>query len=318
MYGGLTFNFELKAPAAHSLICWGEIGLAALVEGAIRTATSKNVSLTIQILSALAAGEFPTFITLGMTEPKLVDTIKAAFKAGIVPAVAARQRLNDYMLSLPDDDSAATAVGGSLQLISFHGVAPAKELFAALATRWLAVSKPTMEGYKNLLRTHPADEAKFQAFFERFPQVLDPMAMQVWPQPDFHGAKEPDFVVRRTDNSYLIVEIETPAKLIVTKDNQISAQVTHAITQVMQYRSFLLERYQEANAHFPEFQEPDCLVVIGRETDLDKDQQRALLLENQHRKGVRVVGFDWIASRAEAITQNIISGRTSVHSLRIV
>jgi len=39
------------------------------------------------------------------------------------------------------------------------------------------------------------------------------MAVQIWPQPNVLGSKFPDFVVRRADDSYIVVEIETPAKI---------------------------------------------------------------------------------------------------------
>ena len=35
MYGGMTFNWELKAPAAYCLLAWREDGLKALVENAV-------------------------------------------------------------------------------------------------------------------------------------------------------------------------------------------------------------------------------------------------------------------------------------------
>ncbi len=62
------------------------------------------------------------------------------------------------------------------------------------------------------------------------------MAIKVWSQPDFHGAFEPDFVIQRVDGSYLIVEIETPCKTLVTNGNQLSAQVTAAEKQATDYR----------------------------------------------------------------------------------
>src|SRR5262245_12149711 len=55
MYDGITFNFELKAPPAYCLLRWGTTGLEALVEAAQRSPTSKNISLTLGILAALAA-----------------------------------------------------------------------------------------------------------------------------------------------------------------------------------------------------------------------------------------------------------------------
>ena len=55
MYGGFTFNFELKAPAAWELACWGERGLDQLTEATLKNPASKNVSLCVQILSHIAA-----------------------------------------------------------------------------------------------------------------------------------------------------------------------------------------------------------------------------------------------------------------------
>ena len=56
MYGGVTYNFELKAPHAYALLRWGEQGLSALVEMATRSPTSKNVSICMSLLAAVAVG----------------------------------------------------------------------------------------------------------------------------------------------------------------------------------------------------------------------------------------------------------------------
>ncbi len=97
----------------------------------------------------------------------------------------------------------------------------------------------------------------------------------------------------------------------------ITRQVTQAIAQVTRYRSFLMERFQEARAHFPKFRGPDCLVVIGLERNLSAEQRHALEVDNEHRARVRVVGFDWIADRAETILRNMISVNIAVRPLRM-
>jgi hypothetical protein len=81
-----------------------------------------------------------------------------------------------------------------------------------------------LDEYENLLEQKPEDEPSLHAFFERYPQMLDPMAVQVWSKPDFHGYKEPDFLIRRSDNSYLIIEIENAEKSI--KRRPISHRLT--------------------------------------------------------------------------------------------
>ncbi len=319
MYGGMTFNFELKAPAAFSLLCWGEAGLDALVEGLNRTRSTKNISLGTQILSSLAAGILPGFLA-SFVPGELAQIITESVRVGPSLADAARRHLTEFMVSLPDDDQATSvaAIGFQRLSISETDGKSAKELFAALATRWLVVGEPTIGEFRKLIAESPDNEPDFQAFFERVPQLLDPLAAFVWPRPDLHGAKEPDFIVKRADGTYLIIEIETPGKLLMTDAPQISAQVTQAVSQVMQYRSFLVQRSQEARQQFPDFRDPECLVVIGLERNLSGPQREALALENEHRRGLRIVGYDWIAERAERILRNMISANIAVRPVRMI
>jgi hypothetical protein len=181
----------------------------------------------------------------------------------------------------------------------------------------LAIGRPILDEYEQLIIHSRDDEPAFQSFFENHPQLLDPMAATVWPHPNLAGARAPDFIVRRTDDSYLVVEIETPGKVIITGANQLSAQATQAIAQAADYRAFLVERFQTAAAHFPRFSEPDCLVVIGLESRLSLSQRAALARDNRGRSTLRVVGFDWIARRAEAVARNAIETQITVESLRM-
>ena len=72
MYGGFTLNYELKAPAAWELACWGQRGIDQLVDATIKAPTSKNVSLCLDILSHFAAGDNLT------TEPLFCDERRRA------------------------------------------------------------------------------------------------------------------------------------------------------------------------------------------------------------------------------------------------
>lgn len=318
MHGGYTYNYEIKAFSAYCLILWGNSGIDALVESAKKTNKSKNTSIALQILSSLAAGEVcsPIIRFIGDIEirKKIVKTINS--NKDIYDY--ARKKLNEYILSFTFDDDAAFAVGLCLMNYSHTlGINALKHLFAALAIRWSAISAPIIEQYDELLEHNSQDEKVFQQFFESFPQFLDPMVLEVWSKPNFHGFKIPDFVIRRTDNSYVIVEIEKPAKLLVTNNNRISAEVSEAVSQVMQYRTFLMERFSEAIKHFPHFQDPDALVVIGLERNLNEEQKKVLLMENQHRSKLKIVGFDWLKDRALAIYNNMIRNRIELNKLRM-
>lgn len=317
-YGGITFNWELKAAAAFCLIRWGEAGLNALVEIGRRSRTSKNHSLVLEILAALAAGTLP--VLAGSLQDARVSThLQSAVPNVATLAACARAKLQEYLLSFDDDDDVCGVVGLRLMQNSIRGGStPTLELFKALASRWLAVSQPVLAAFRGLLAARPDDEPAFQQFFELHPQLIEPSVAEVWSQPDLHGAKEPDFVIRRADGTYLVVEIETPAKLLITDSCQMSAVATHAVTQVFDYADFLVTRHLEISTHFPGFQVPDALVVVGMEGNLTPDQARALRLENRSRHNVRVVGFDWLLRRAEVLATNLIGQPIPIHHSRLV
>nr|WP_249794049.1 Shedu anti-phage system protein SduA domain-containing protein [Bradyrhizobium sp. BRP56] len=163
-----------------------------------------------------------------------------------------------------------------------------------------------------MLTARANDEPAFQEFFCTYPQLLDPLAVQVWSQPDFHGAAEPDFVIRRADDSYLVVEIECPGKMLLTKGGQFSHETVHAEKQTLDYESFLSERVVEARMHFPNYRRADCLAVIGLETALTTEQRQNLDRANGRRQNLRVVGFDWLLDRARTMISNIGEGEIEV------
>ena len=231
----------------------------------------------------------------------------------------ARSKLVAMVLSIEDEDDfiETMAIGFSRAAFSLEGIGPSKELFAAVSTRWLTISEPLLRGYETLIADRPDDEPAFQSFFAEHPQLLDPMAAEIWPHPVLHGARIPDFVIRRFDNSYIAVEIETPAKQLITAGNQLSAPATHAVGQATEYKRFL-ERLPTAQTHFPNIDEVTCLVVIGMEGALNPDQQQALRNDNRQRHGLQVVGFDWLARRGHAIRENMIKVGVEVRRTRVI
>ena len=317
MYGGRTFNFEFKARAAWCLVAWQDNGLQALLEMAQRTQTTKNYSLCVQILGTFSAREHLPKMWLSAELRDLVDSRISNWEHLFT---AARGKLNELALSFSSDDDAALYVALPIPVLSSLVPGAVKPLFLAMATRWLSVGPVTIEEYEELLRNVPGEEPALHDFFEMHPELLDPMALDVWSKPNLHGAAEPDFVIRRMDDTYLVVEIETPGKSLVTADVQLSAQTTHAIAQALHYRAFLMERSTEASMTFPQFRTADCLVVIGMETQLNPKQRNLLRLENDvrgGRGGVNIVGFDWLAERARAVARNVVESRIEARRVRM-
>ncbi len=317
MYGGITYNYELKAPAALSLACWGVAGLDALVQVAVRTPTSKNQSLAVEVLATLAAGHALPQLETWIRDPALAQRIRDGIPEAV--ASAASSRLRGYVLSFEDDDEAASVIGRKLDQASFMPWSASRVLFQTMAARWLAISDPVLDKLRWLIAERAEDEPSFQEFLELHPQLLDPMAVEVWAQPSIHGAREPDFLIRRSDDSFLVVEIECPSKRMVTAANQLSAEATHAVSQVNEYTEFLTERIVSIRSFIANFRVPDALVIVGLESNLNDVQRRSLASENASRNKIRIAGFDWLVQRAETVNRNTVhQPPASVRRLRII
>lgn len=309
MYGGITYNWELKSPAAYCLLAWGQAGLEALVENALTESTLKNRLLAFLLLAGTAEGKDPQSSSFWLSSLQLRQAVSSAVGNWKDLALEARRLLHKLMLDIDDDDSAALYVGNSLMHLAArqdHGAI--RNLSHALALRSIALGPRVLADYDDLLAGKCDDESVFQRFFECHPLLLDPRAFQVWAKPDLHGQLEPDFVLRRYDNSYVIIEIETPAKLLITKHGQLSAHATHAIGQFLQYQEYLRTHLTAALDVFPEFTTAAGLVVIGRESSLNNGQKAALRSENQSRADISIVGFDALADTAKVVTNNLIHG----------
>ena len=310
--GGAMFQHE----SAFPLIAWKEKGLEAIYELSLRPTSPHNWSIAVEILSSIAIGQMPSsFVSSSSSDLK--DTVKRLIGDVSLLAMKADELLKRTILSHDIEEESLWELSSLFHFGSRNDSARIKKVLSAISLRWLAVGQPIINQYKTLIDTNLDDETAFQSFFEENPLFLDPLSVKVWSKPDFHGKKEPDFVIKRADNSYLIIEIETPAKQIVTRDGQIGAKVTQAVTQAMEYRTFLLERFQQAQATFPNFNPPDALVIIGLEGALSEEEQAILRRENEHRAHIRIIGYDAIADRMSAITQNLVEGRVRVEKVRL-
>ena len=296
-------------PAYAALMAWGAEGMGLIVKIALThdTVRSKSAALTLLSIAALDGKLSPASMIM---VPSSIQNAANAKVDRTTMRSDASHALHALILSLPTDDFMLPLSQSFMHLMNRQDVVAT--LVSALGVKWLRFGPPVLDQYARLIAESPDDEPAFQTFFCRYPQLLDPMAVQVWSQPDFHGALEPDFVIRRADDSYLVVEIESPGKPLVTRGSQLSSGATHAENQAVEYESFLSERIAEARAHFPKYRRADCLVVIGTEAGLNHSQSEALERANQRRQNVRIAGFDWLESRARRLIENVSHGTIDV------
>lgn len=97
---------------------------------------------------------------------------------------------------------------------------------------------------------------------------------------------EPDFLIRYTDKSYKLIEIERPSKNVATAQGQPRAEVAQAVFQCAEWRHFIKTHYQSLSDRFPEIQSRcKTAVIMSRSNQLsfkginDIDAYKGLMME---------------------------------------
>lgn len=78
---------------------------------------------------------------------------------------------------------------------------------------------------------------------------------------------EPDFLVKYSDRSYKLIEIERPSKYVATAQGQPRAEVAQAVFQCAEWRHFIKTHYQTLAAKYPEIQTRCRTAVIMSRTN---------------------------------------------------
>ena len=297
-------DLEITYPTYCALCCWGIDGLRSIEEISLigKRVCHRSAAITL-------------FASISETS-QVLESISLPVDQGLLRIVNNNLKSNDLskfsqeilgrmIRKIPIDEVLNPISQSFIQIYMNDNHQLSRAIVGALSSRWLEFGPVVLDKYEQLLRAEAVTEAAFQKFFETYPQFLDPYAIEVWAKPDFHGLLEPDFLIRRTDNTYLIVEIEKPSKMLVTKSNQLASVATQAEQQALDYRAFLDERAAQARVHFRNYSSADCLTVIGLEGKLNDSQSKALRLVNENRGKSKIVGFDTLLKRSESIVQNV-------------
>jgi len=141
-------------------------------------------------------------------------------------------------------------------------------------------------------------EQKYQVFLEDNPVFIDPLAAEVINQAKLGTEFITDFVVRRHDYRYVVVEIEKPKDRIFTLKGDLSAPFTHAVGQVLDFQGWIAENITYAQKKLPWIENPRGLVIIGRRGGMSSEQEAKLRRWNTNSRNIEVLTYDDILSRA--------------------
>lgn len=164
-------------------------------------------------------------------------------------------------------------------------------------------------------------EEKWHDIFLQYPILLEQLIAQpvvVVKDKAYLGGKNicnqkgsiADFLLEnRLTKTAAIVEIKTPRTPLMGAPYRgtygASAPLSGAIGQLLKYRKDFVSSWTSlrVSGYAPEVADPPCLLIIGRVSDLKKEQMDAFELYRQQLRSVTVVTFDEVFMRARRLRE---------------
>jgi hypothetical protein len=273
---------------ARALLCLGEDGLIRLA-GAIDAAPGHIYPLAIlQTLFLASHNEVIGGLFLEgpvSTERLCNPEITASM------AKTARSLFVDMVLRARTDDHIRGALLGLLQTSWAYGHEEMfSEVYGIVAEAAVALTATTLESFEALIGEDGRPEEDYQKFLSANLVLLDPIALEVVPKHRLGDDYVTDFVIRKANDEYLVVEIERPNTLTFTGSDDFAAPFTHAYGQILDFQDWVESNISYAQKKLPAISSPFGLLVIGRRRDLTAHQRSKLARFNINNRG-RVVAL---------------------------
>jgi hypothetical protein len=172
-----------------------------------------------------------------------------------------------------------------------------RHLMRVFAESSIVLTQRLIDEFKDLINTNEA-EKEYQRFLEQHPVFLDPLAAEIYPQASLGLEYVTDFVLRRHDDRYTVVEIEKPQDRIFTLSNDFTSQFSHAIGQVLDFQGWIADNVAYAQRRLPFIENPRGLLVMGRWSNLTDLQKAKLRRWSTNSRHLDIVTYDELLTRA--------------------
>ncbi len=179
--------------------------------------------------------------------------------------------------------------------------------FSLIIDHHLALNLRLIQQFELLLDAEPKFEEELQTFLKDHPVFLDPFVSELYVKQELGSDFITDYVIRRINDQYILVEIERSVERLFNKRGALSHKLSEAIGQVRDFKSWVTENLDYARKKLPNIRHPVGLVVIGRGIDLDDRQKIRLAEENDSRRGhIKIVTYDDLLATAKCAYRNMI------------
>lgn len=295
-------------PALVVLPAWNRLGIKKLMDIIVG---GYNSGMALSILLSLANNESPSNDSKLWLPPNWRDICNYSISDDL-PELA-RLHLRELMLEQITDSNLRSRIFAEffleLTMLSPKDEARARfeQIISLLMDSRLLINPTIMSNFEGLLNSCPDREEELHKFLIDNPVMLDPLAIEVHSKHELGDDYITDFIIRRINNEYIVVEIENSTDKLFTKKGSFSSNLIEATSQVRDFQAWISDNLSYAQSKLPGIRHPAGLVVIGRSIDLDDQQLRKLKEENFSKRGhTTILTYDDILEQAKIIYSNML------------
>ncbi|HKQ09499.1 MAG TPA: Shedu anti-phage system protein SduA domain-containing protein [Blastocatellia bacterium] len=308
-------KYDLPRMACRGLLQKGVAGVQALVSTIQEAPGIIYPAAIIESLWHAAQGQHPPAFMLGRMpimpplnlplSPEIVTAAREAFY-DLITESQISESLFDKLLHFLYQNNSYIGLNSKAGADAFR-----LSVFEIFTESSIRITKRLIDEFERLVSSD-LPEKEYQQFLAANPVFIDPLADQIVDQQKLGLEYKTDFVVRRLDNEYILVEIEKPQDSIFTAKNDFTAEFTHAFGQVIDFQEWVDSHSEYARYHMPGISSPRGLLVMGKRKDLSPEQSAKLKRYCINSQAITVFTYDDLIERAKTLYENI---RTKLNAL---
>lgn len=303
------YDEYISDPAFAAILSWGELGINAIVEHFLKGKIRHFGRTIVALLNIAIGSKFSDRDLLGVP-PGWLDKLPIEINENL--SNYAKITLREIVSRAKFDQDLAYnlfwTLGTHINIIAslYQKDDKLSLLLQLILERDLSINSILLEEFSSLLDSSPEREEDLHSFLVSNPILIDPLANEIRSKHELGDDFIIDFIIRRLDNDYILVEIERSDQSLFNKNGNFSRALTHAIRQVLDFQTWIADHHEYANSKLPGINRPKGLVIVGRKDTLDKVMKRRLDEENFSRRShIEIVTYDDLLETAETLYNNL-------------
>ena len=251
-------------------------------------------------------GQEPPPFLLGRLQP----TPSLAFSFEPETRKAAREAFHDLVIESQSNEEIFDRLFEFLNRAKFYSNVPGQgdrfrsEVFEIFADTTIKLTRKLIAEFEILIgQEHP--EEVYQSFLAANPVLIDPLATEIIPKQRLGIEFVTDFVVRRLDNRYVLVEIEKPQDRLFTTLSDFAARFTHALGQIVDFQEWVDQHGEYARTLMPGISSPTGLLIMGLRTVMSEHEIGKLKRYCINSTYIDILTYDDVLAHAKNFYENI-------------